>query len=62
MGVKALVTTETDAAIFNLSPSQVYNFTVKAQDLSGNLSAASNQVTVATVSNGLKYSYYEGSF
>ena len=59
---KVLVTTDLSATVYGLSPQVVYSFYVKGVDLSGNLSPASNQVTAATVSNGLSYSYYEGTW
>lgn len=41
---------------------QVYTFVVKAKDATGNLSAASNQVTAVTVNSGLNYKYYTGTW
>ena len=61
-GTRVSVTDETSTTIFNLTPDAVYNFTVKAVDLSGNLSPASNQVVVKMAANGLIYTYYEGTF
>ncbi|WP_020531130.1 PA14 domain-containing protein [Flexithrix dorotheae] len=61
-GVKAVVTESTSAIIYNLVEGQVYNFVVKARDVTGNESAASNQVTAVAINSGLTYSYYEGSF
>lgn len=61
-GIKALVVEGTSATIFNLISENVYNFTVKARDLTGNESAASNQATAAAVFSGLTYKYYEGQW
>ena len=61
-GVQSVVTDEPKATVYNLAPDQVYNFTVKAVDVSGNFSSASNQVTVQTVANGITYYYYEGAY
>ena len=38
-----------------------YTFTVKARDLSGNTSLASNEVSAETINTGLYYTYYEQS-
>jgi hypothetical protein len=63
-GVKAYTanSTETTFSVNNLTYNQVYTFTVKARDLTGNLSTPSNQVTAMTVSSGLNYKYYTGAF
>ncbi|WP_160710977.1 fibronectin type III domain-containing protein [Chitinophaga solisilvae] len=52
----------TSFTISGLKARQLYTVSIKARDLSGNLSPASNQVTATTVSNGLKYKYYTGSW
>lgn len=54
--------TTTNKTVFGLSPETVYNFKVRALDYELNASAFSNQITLATVSNGLYYSYYSGEF
>ncbi|MDW7696043.1 PA14 domain-containing protein (plasmid) [Flammeovirgaceae bacterium SG7u.111] len=61
-GVKAVVTEGTSTTIYNLVEEQVYTFYVKARDITGNESAASNQVTAAAIFSGLTYKYYEGSW
>ncbi len=60
-GVKVLSipNTSTTATVYNLTVGQVYKFTVKARDMTGNLSAESNTVIVSPVSAGLQYQYYE---
>nr|WP_295865951.1 fibronectin type III domain-containing protein [uncultured Chitinophaga sp.] len=45
-----------------LTARTVYAFTVKARDITGNVSNASNQVSAATLSKGLNYQYYNGTF
>ncbi|GAA0565636.1 fibronectin type III domain-containing protein [Chitinophaga japonensis] len=54
--------TTTSFAAYGLTYQQVYTFAVKARDVSGNESPASNQVSAAAVSNGLAYKYYHGSW
>ncbi len=61
-GTKVTQTSALTTTIYNLIPKKVYNFTVKAVDLAGNISAPSAQLTVATVNSGLNYAYYEGSW
>lgn len=63
-GVKALAVSNTtlSATVFGLTEGQVYNLTVKAKDVTGNVSPSSNQVTAATISSGLNYKYYEGTW
>jgi len=61
-GQKALIVEGTQATVFNLNPEQVYRFYVKASDLTGNLSPASEQVVAPTVLTGLSYKYYEGTW
>ncbi len=48
--------------VFGLNQESLYNFTVRAIDLEENMSSSSNQVTGATVSTGVYYSYYPGEF
>ncbi|WP_198315597.1 fibronectin type III domain-containing protein [Chitinophaga tropicalis] len=47
---------------YGLTSKTVYTFYVIARDAAGNSSAPSNQVTAATVSKGLNYKYYQGSW
>lgn len=61
-GEKTLVTSETSIVVNFLDPAKIYHFTVKARDLAGNVSVASQQVTAATINNGLSYQYYEGEW
>ncbi|NJN26098.1 MAG: T9SS type A sorting domain-containing protein [Cyclobacteriaceae bacterium] len=61
-GQKVIVTSNTNASVFGLVEGNVYNFTVKAKDVAGNLSPASNQVTAMAANNGLSYKYYHGSW
>ncbi|HYC28284.1 MAG TPA: PA14 domain-containing protein, partial [Chitinophagaceae bacterium] len=48
--------------INELDSFQRYTFFVKAKDIAGNISAASNQVNVVTRLQGLFYKYYEGTW
>lgn len=48
------------ATVNSLSEGTVYNFTVKAKDVAGRYSAASNQVSAVTKVSGLAYKYYRG--
>lgn len=57
-GVKTYVSSEPSFTVFNLAQGATYNFAVKAKDLSGNLSAFSNQVTAQAKINGLSFKYY----
>jgi dienelactone hydrolase len=63
-GVKTYTTTETSFTAANLDSNKLYTITVKARDAVGNLSVASNQVTINTglVSNTIGYKYYEGTW
>jgi fibronectin type 3 domain-containing protein/predicted esterase len=49
---------QTNFIVYSLTHGQNYVFTVKAKDLAGNSSIASNQVSAKAVINGLTYSYY----
>ncbi|MBX3241125.1 MAG: fibronectin type III domain-containing protein [Chitinophagaceae bacterium] len=49
---------ENTATVYNLVNGTYYNIFVKARDLAGNVSPASNQVTVAPAFTGLNYKYY----
>ena len=51
-GVKSIVTGDSSVTVYNLIPEQVYNFKVKARDLTGNESPFSNQVIAYTVFTG----------
>jgi len=61
-GSLSTITSDTQTTLFSLNSEEVYRFYVKAVDFTGNLSPASEQIVVATVANGLFYSYYEGSW
>ncbi|MHA4808117.1 fibronectin type III domain-containing protein [Flavitalea flava] len=50
--------TQTKFTVNSLVHAQSYAFTVKAKDLAGNISSASNQVSGQALINGLPYSYY----
>lgn len=54
--------TQRTMVAYGLAERKVYNFYVVAKDDAGNSSPPSNQVTAATVSKGLTYKYYEGSY
>ncbi|WP_198315604.1 fibronectin type III domain-containing protein [Chitinophaga tropicalis] len=54
--------TTLQAVAYGLSARTVYNFYVVARDAAGNTSVPSNQVTAATVSKGLNYKYYQGTW
>ena len=53
-------TTTTDFLAEGLQPETAYTFTVKAQDLAGNESESSNQLSAVTIFEGLTYKYYYG--
>lgn len=59
-GTKMYTTEDSNFVVNNLTAQQIYTFAVKARDLAANVSPFSNQVTAATIYNGLRYSYYEG--
>jgi len=61
-GVKSYSTNQTTFVVGSLQSSQQYAFYVKAKDISGNYSVQSNQVSAATILQGLHYKYYEGSW
>ncbi|WP_295124218.1 fibronectin type III domain-containing protein [uncultured Chitinophaga sp.] len=52
---------KTTATVYNLVKGQLYNIVVKARDLTGNVSPASNQVAALAYQTGLKWKYYPGS-
>jgi len=57
-GQLALVTPNLNVIVNGLNKGQVYAFTVKAVDASGNYSNPSNQATAPIIYNGLSYTYY----
>lgn len=61
-GIKTYSTTQTSFNVGGLQSTQQFTFYVKAKDISGNYSPQSNQVSAATVLQGLQYRYYEGSW
>jgi dienelactone hydrolase len=63
-GAKTYTTTGTTFTIANLDSGVVYTIYVKARDVAGNYSSASNQVTVSTAvsASGISYKYYQGSW
>lgn len=62
--VKTYTTTESAITADKLLPNTAYTFTVKAVDLVGNNSLASNSVAASTTAivTGLNYRYFEGSW
>ncbi len=50
-GIEIATSTTTTVTISNLFPSSTYMFTIKAEDINGNLSALSNSVSVTTDAN-----------
>jgi pimeloyl-ACP methyl ester carboxylesterase len=63
-GAQSVVTgsTQTSHTITGLTLNTTYTFTVKAEDLGGNLSPASNEATANTYVSGLYYEHSTGSF
>jgi hypothetical protein len=63
-GTKSIATNsdETTYTVSGLTLNTVYNFTVKAEDHGGNLSAASNSATANTYVNGLYWEHSTGSW
>ena len=49
-------------SVSGLTGGSTYNFTVKAIDLAGNVSASSNPLPLTASANGLRYKYYRGSW
>ncbi len=49
------------ATVYNLTENEVYSFIIKARDVTGNYSPASNQVTTGAVAGGLNYKYFESA-
>lgn len=58
-GSKLYTTSNTTFTANNLTGLQIYSFYVKARDLAGNVSPASNQVSASTILQGLSSKYYE---
>ncbi|MFZ6010508.1 MAG: fibronectin type III domain-containing protein [Bacteroidota bacterium] len=54
--------TQTSHVLTDLDLNTSYTFTVKAEDLGGNLSAASNSATASTYVNGLYYEHSTGAW
>ncbi|MFL5788018.1 MAG: fibronectin type III domain-containing protein, partial [Flavisolibacter sp.] len=61
-GVRTYTTNDYQFVVNNLDSFATYNFYVKAQDLTGNISTQSNQVTGVAKNAGLTWKYYEGSW
>ncbi|MCW3465412.1 fibronectin type III domain-containing protein [Chitinophaga nivalis] len=63
-GIKSYVVpgTQTTFTAYNLTKGQQYTFVVKARDLVGNISPASNQAATQAVLKGLTYRVYNGTF
>lgn len=59
-GTRLYTTDKLSFVINELDSFQRYNFIIKAKDPSGNVSPASNQLSVVTKLQGLSYKYYEG--
>jgi chitodextrinase/C1A family cysteine protease len=53
--------TSTSCSISNLTPATTYSFYVKAYDAAGNVSAASNTISVTTLSNTVTYCSSKGN-
>ena len=61
-GVKSYVTSEMEYTAYGLDFGKTYNFFVKAVDIAGNRSAASNQVTAQPLAKGLTFKHYTDSW
>ncbi|RYD90005.1 MAG: hypothetical protein EOP54_24670, partial [Sphingobacteriales bacterium] len=61
-GSKSYTTSATSFTVNGLTPLQTYAFVVKARDVTGNVSPASNQVSGTAALQGLNYKYYEGNW
>lgn len=63
-GLKAysIPSDKTSFLVAGLTNQTTYAFTVKARDLTGNSSGASNQVSATTYNKGLSYKFYTGTF
>lgn len=59
-GIKSYVvdSTTTSFTVNNIAPKTTYTITIRASDISGNISPASNQVTAYSIDKGLAYNYY----
>ena len=53
---------QTTFTVTGLTYQQIYTFVVKARDITGNVSPASNQVSAAALNSGLTYKYYTGAW
>ena len=60
-GVLTTTTTATSLGVTGLAAATTYNFYVTAKDAAGNVSSASNTVTVTTLSAGISYCNSAGS-
>jgi large repetitive protein len=60
--VKLFTTDQTSFIVNELDSFQRYNFHVRAKDPTGNLSPASNQISVVTKMQGMFYKYYNGAY
>ncbi|RYE12426.1 MAG: hypothetical protein EOP51_31585, partial [Sphingobacteriales bacterium] len=61
-GLKSYSTSATTFTVNGLTTLQTYGFVVKARDITGNVSPASNQVSGTAALQGLNYKYYQGSW
>ena len=61
-GVKRYITENNYFTVNGLTTGQSYAFYVRARDISGNTSGASNQVNAYALLSGLSYKYYEGTW
>lgn len=61
-GSKAYSTSNLEFTVNGLVTGNTYAFTVRARDIAGNLSPASNQVSAVVRLNGLYYRYVEGNW
>lgn len=61
-GIKSYVTSGTEHTVYGLDFGKAYNFAIKAVDIAGNKSAASNQVTAQPLAKGLNFKHYTGSW
>jgi fibronectin type 3 domain-containing protein/predicted esterase len=57
-GVNSFSTDELQKTVYNLTTGQTYTFLVKARDLAGNVSPASNQVSGQAILSGINYKYF----
>lgn len=57
-GIRSYITTDTIFTINNLMQGELYDFYIRAEDPTGNLSSPSNQISAPAVLRGLDYDYY----